>query len=167
MTRLMIERLYGWSAEISAAGKWSYYGKVGGILVTGNKDGGKHCASQILYAFSHIGCTIPPQADSYWKGDAGPGAVVPRRQPRGPQQLDARNTVFASWNMLHTARTVKDAGGIPVTATSRSNWDLSSPTTRTPTIDDERQRASSQVECVAIFIDLGSAGVSSPWTSTG
>lgn len=46
-TRLVIERLYGWSGEVNAAGQWSYYGKVGGALITGNEDGGKHCAAQI------------------------------------------------------------------------------------------------------------------------
>ena len=73
MTRLAIERLYGWSAELNDAGQWSYYGKVGGVVVTGNEDGGKHCAAQMLYALSHIGFTIPPQVDAYWNGEAGPG----------------------------------------------------------------------------------------------
>jgi len=58
VTRLVIERLYGWSGELNHAGQWSYYGKVGGVLVTGNEDGGKHCATQML-ALSHIGFTIP------------------------------------------------------------------------------------------------------------
>ena len=44
----MIERLYGWSGELNAAGQWSYYGKVGGVVITGNEDGGKHCAAQML-----------------------------------------------------------------------------------------------------------------------
>jgi len=73
MTRLIIERLYGWSGDLNDAGQWSYYGKVGGVLITGNEDGGKHCAAAMLYALSHIGFTIPPQADSYWVGEAGPG----------------------------------------------------------------------------------------------
>jgi multimeric flavodoxin WrbA len=40
LTRLAIERLYGWSGELNAKGQWSYYGKVGGVVVTGNEDGG-------------------------------------------------------------------------------------------------------------------------------
>ena len=72
MTRLAIERLYGYSGELNDAGQWSYYGKAGGVLVTGNEDGGKHRAAQMLYALSHIGFTIPPQADAYWVGGAGP-----------------------------------------------------------------------------------------------
>lgn len=65
MTRLVVERLYGWSGELNAAGQWAYYGKVGGVVVTGNEDGAKHCAAQMLYALSHIGFTIPPQSDAY------------------------------------------------------------------------------------------------------
>jgi hypothetical protein len=29
-------------------GKWSYSGNGGGALMTGNEDGGKHCAAQML-----------------------------------------------------------------------------------------------------------------------
>ena len=54
------------------AGQWSYYGKVGGVVITGNEDGGKHCAAQMMYAMQHIGLAIPPQSDTYWNGEAGP-----------------------------------------------------------------------------------------------
>lgn len=127
MTRLAIERLYGWSGELNAAGQWSYYGKVGGALVTGNEDGGKHCAAQLLYALSHIGFTIPPQADSYWNGEAGPGPSYLDDNRGARNSWTTRNAVFASWNMLHTARRIKDDGGIPVYGNVTFNWDLSQP----------------------------------------
>ena len=41
-TRLIIERLYAYSGDVNDAGQWSYYGKVGGAVTTGNEDGGKH-----------------------------------------------------------------------------------------------------------------------------
>ena len=41
--------------------------------ITGNEDGIKHCAMNILYSLQHLGYTIPPQADSGWIGEAGPG----------------------------------------------------------------------------------------------
>lgn len=44
-------------------GQYLYYGKAGGWVVTGNEDGVKACAMETLYALSHIGFTIPPQAD--------------------------------------------------------------------------------------------------------
>jgi multimeric flavodoxin WrbA len=127
MTRLMVERLYGWSGELNAAGQWSYYGKVGGVLVTGNEDGGKHCAAQMLYALSHIGFTIPPQVDAYWNGEAGPGPSYLDDDRGSRNHWTTRNAVFAAWNMLHTARRLKDAGGIPAHGNVATNWDLSNP----------------------------------------
>lgn len=127
MTRLIIERLYGWSGELNAAGQWSYYGKVGGALVTGNEDGGKHCSAQMLYALSHIGFTIPPQADSYWVGEAGPGPSYLDDNRGALNHWTTRNTVFATWNMLHAARQLKDSGGIPAHGNVTTNWDLSNP----------------------------------------
>ena len=127
MTRLMIERLYGWSGELNEAGQWSYYGKVGGALVTGNEDGGKHCSAQLLYALTHIGFAIPPQADSYWVGDAGPGPSYLDDNRGASNNWTTRNTVFATWNMLHLARRMKDSGGVPAHGNLTTNWDLSKP----------------------------------------
>ena len=125
VTRLTIERLYGWSGHLNPAGQWSYYGKVGGVLITGNEDGGKHCAAQMMYALSHIGFTIPPQADSYWVGEAGPGPSYLDDGQGFSNHWTTRNAVFATWNMLHTARRLKDAGGIPARGNITTNWDLS------------------------------------------
>ena len=127
MTRLAIERLYGWSGELNSAGQWSYYGKVGGALVTGNEDGGKHCAAQMLYALSHIGFTIAPQSDSYWTGEAGPGPSYLDDGRGARNHWTTRNTVFAAWNMLHAARRIVDQGGIPAHGNLSTNWDLSQP----------------------------------------
>lgn len=127
VTRLLVERLYGWSGDLNAAGQWSYYGKVGGVLVTGNEDGGKHCSAQLLYALSHIGVTIPPQADAYWVGEAGPGPSYLDDNRGAANHWTTRNTVFATWNMLHTARRLKDAGGIPAYGNVTFNWDLNDP----------------------------------------
>jgi hypothetical protein len=69
----VIERLYGNSSELNPAGQYAYYGKVGGCLVTGNEDGIKHCAMNMLYSLQHLGYTIPPQADAGGIGEAGPG----------------------------------------------------------------------------------------------
>jgi multimeric flavodoxin WrbA len=50
VTKKIIERLYGNSAELNQQGQYAYYGKVGGSLITGNEDGGKHCSMNILYS---------------------------------------------------------------------------------------------------------------------
>lgn len=127
-TRKIIERLYAYSGEVNDAGQWAYYGKVGGVLTTGNEDGGKHVSAQVLYALQHIGLTIPPQSDTYWTGEAGPGPSY--LDPDGAGEHNSwttRNAVFMAWNVLHLARMLKDAGGIPTYGNSTNDWDLSAP----------------------------------------
>jgi len=128
LTRKIIERLYAYSSEINDRGQWSYYGKVGGALTTGNEDGGKHVSAQVLYALQHIGLTVPPQSDAYWVGEAGPGPSY--LDPEGGGELNAwtsRNTSFMTWNLLHLARLLKDAGGVPAHGNSTFDWDLATP----------------------------------------
>jgi multimeric flavodoxin WrbA len=131
-TRLMIERLYGWSSDLNEHSQWSYYGKTGGALITGNEDGGKHCAAQMLYALQHIGFSIPPQSDAYWVGEAGPGPSYLDDNQGARNHWTTRNTVFATWNMLHSARRLVDGGGIPPYGNRTANWDLSDPTHPNP-----------------------------------
>jgi multimeric flavodoxin WrbA len=69
----VIERLYACSSLLNDAGQYAYYGRVAGCLITGNEDGIKHCAMNVLYSLQHLGYTIPPQADAGWIGEAGPG----------------------------------------------------------------------------------------------
>jgi multimeric flavodoxin WrbA len=127
-TRLIIERLYGYSGELNSAGQWAYYGKVGGAIITGNEDGGKHCAAQLLYTLQHIGCVVPPQADTYWNGEAGPGPSYLDDPGGGKGNVwTDRNTVFMTWNLLHLARLLKDSGGIPAYGNLSTDWDLSDP----------------------------------------
>ena len=127
-TRTIIERLYAYSGDVNEAGQWSYYGKVGGALTTGNEDGGKHVSAQVLYALQHIGVTVPPQSDAYWNGEAGPGDSYSDPGSGGPENAwTTRNTVFMTWNLLHFARMLKDAGGVPAYGNSTHDWDLSHP----------------------------------------
>jgi multimeric flavodoxin WrbA len=58
----VIERLYGNSHLLNDAGQYAYYGRVGGCIITGNEDGAKHCAMNILYSLQHLGYVIPPRA---------------------------------------------------------------------------------------------------------
>jgi len=120
----VIERLYGNSHLLNDAGQYAYYGRVGGCLITGNEDGAKHCAMNILYSLQHLGFTIPPQADSGWMGEAGPGPSYLDPGSGGPENdFTNRNTHFMTWNLLHLARMLKDAGGIPAHGNRRSEWD--------------------------------------------
>ena len=120
----IIERLYGHSSVLNDAGQYAYYGRVGGCLVTGNEDGIKHCAMNVLYSLQHLGYSIPPQADAGWIGEAGPGPSYLDEGSGGPENdFTNRNTTFATWNLIHLARLLKDAGGFPVHGNQRSEWD--------------------------------------------
>jgi multimeric flavodoxin WrbA len=120
----IIERLYGNSHLLNDAGQWAYYGRVGGCIITGNEDGAKHCAMNILYSLQHLGFVIAPQADSCWLGEAGPGPSYLDPGSGGPENdFTNRNTTFLTWNLLHVARMLKDAGGIPAHGNQVSLWD--------------------------------------------
>ena len=120
----VIERLYAGSHLLNEAGQYAYYGRVGGCLITGNEDGAKHCAMNILYSLQHLGYVIPPQADAAWLGEAGPGPSYLDPGSGGPENdFTNRNTTFMTWNLMHLARTLKDAGGVPAHGNQRTLWD--------------------------------------------
>ncbi len=124
----LVERLYAHSGQTNDRGQYVFYGKVGGCMVTGNEDGIKHCAMALLYSLQHIGFTIPPQADAGWIGEAGPGpsygdALEDGSRAGFDNDFTRRNTTFATWNMMHLARMLKDAGGIPAHGNRRDKWE--------------------------------------------
>ena len=122
--RVLIERLYGMSGLLNDKGQSIYYGKVAGSVITGNEDGVKHAAMTIGYALSHLGYTIPPQADCGWIGEAGPGPSYLDEGSGGPENdFTNRNTTFMTWNLMHMAKLLKDAGGLPAHGNQRSEWD--------------------------------------------
>lgn len=124
----VIERLYGNSGILNKDGQYAFYGKVGGALITGNEDGIKHCAMNILYSLQHLGYVIPPQADAGWIGEAGPGPSYGDEVDGGKRagidnDFTNRNTTFMTWNLMHIANMLKNAGGIPAYGNQRSEWD--------------------------------------------
>ena len=103
ITKKVIERLYARSHLTNDDGQYLYYGRVAGALITGNEDGIKHCAQNVLYSLQHIGYTIPPQADAGWIGEAGPGPSYLDEGSGGPENdFTNRNTAFMTWNLMHT-----------------------------------------------------------------
>lgn len=128
----LIERLYALSGNTNEKGQYSFYGKVGGCIITGNEDGIKHCAMGILYALQHIGYSVPPQADCGWIGEVGPGPSYGDKKWKGdelekPVGFDSdftnRNTTFMTYNLLHLASMLKANNGYPNYGNSRKDWD--------------------------------------------
>ncbi|MFD3438596.1 flavodoxin family protein [Streptomyces sp. NPDC058685] len=120
----VVERLYACSSLLNDRGQYAYYGRVGGCLITGNEDGVKHCAMNVLYSLQHLGYTIPPQADAGWIGEAGPGPSYLDPGSGGPENdFTNRNVTFMTWNLMHLAAMIKRAGGIPARGNQRTEWD--------------------------------------------
>ncbi|REG89795.1 flavodoxin family protein [Winogradskyella sediminis] len=128
----LIERLYAMSGKTNDKGQYVYYGKVGGCMITGNEDGVKHCAMGILYSLQHIGYSVPPQADSGWIGEVGPGPSYGDTEwkdksinpPVGfDSEFTNRNTTFMTYNLLHLAKLLKENKGYSNYGNSREAWD--------------------------------------------
>jgi multimeric flavodoxin WrbA len=122
-TNKIIARLYALSGELNDKGQWMYYGKAGGCLITGNEDGVKHCAMNVLYSLQHIGYTIPPQADAGWIGAIGPGPSYLDEGSGGPESdFTNRNTTFMTWNLMHLASQLKKNNGYPAYGNLPAEW---------------------------------------------
>jgi multimeric flavodoxin WrbA len=125
---LVIERLYAYSSDRNEYGQYLYYGKAGGCVVTGNEDGVKAVSMETLYALSHIGYTIPPQADCGWLGEIGPGPsygdeIEGSDVPVGyDSEFTNKNTTIMTWNLMHTAKMLRDRGGFPVGGNVIADW---------------------------------------------
>ncbi|PAV28836.1 8-demethyl-8-aminoriboflavin-5'-phosphate (AFP) synthase RosB [Virgibacillus profundi] len=103
----VIERMYGASSFTDNNGQSIFYNKVGGVVVTGNEDGAKHAARSILYGLTHMGLTIPPNVDTYWVGEAGPGASFIEAEGH-KNDFTMQHVKFMSYNLIHFARMLKE-----------------------------------------------------------
>ncbi|MDR7127856.1 multimeric flavodoxin WrbA [Algoriphagus sp. 4150] len=131
LSKKLIERLDGMSDKRNSKGQNFFYGKVGGCLITGNEDGLKHSAMGILYSLQHIGYSIPPQADSGWIGEAGPGpsygdTEYEKEEINPPKGYDSdftnRNVTFMTYNLMHLASMLRQEGGYPGYGNSVDEW---------------------------------------------
>jgi multimeric flavodoxin WrbA len=131
---LVIERMYAYSGDRNTKGQYLYYGKTAGCIITGNEDGVKHCAMDILYAMQHVGYMVPPQADCGWIGEAGPGPSYGDTEWQGKpigdgktplgynNEFTNRNTTFMCWNLMHTATMLKANKGLPAVGNTTDDW---------------------------------------------
>lgn len=123
-TKLLIERLYANSGDLNEKGQYVYYGKVGGCIITGNEDGVKHCAMNILYSLQHIGYAVPPDADSGWIGAIGPGPSYLDEGSGGPENdFTNKNLTSMTYNLMHFAKMLKQAGGVPAEGNVPKKWE--------------------------------------------
>jgi multimeric flavodoxin WrbA len=107
VAQLVMERLDGtYSEGDPMTGQYPLYGKVGGVIVTGNEDGAHDCCANTLFNLTHLGCMVPPNVDCYWVGDAGPGPSY--LAAGGDQHLYTNRTArYMAHNLVWGARTLR------------------------------------------------------------
>lgn len=107
VAQMVLERLDGSYDEYDReTGQFPLYGKVAGVIVTGNEDGAHNAAANTLFNLSHMGCTVPPNCDTYWVGDAGPGPSY--IEAGGDQHMYTNKTArFLAHNTVYFAKLLK------------------------------------------------------------
>ena len=124
VTKQVIERLYGASSDLNEPGAV-------GLLrprrrLPDHRQRGRHQALRPERP-------LLPAAHRLHHPAAGRRRLDRRGRP-GPSYLDEgsggpendftnRNTTFMTWNLMHLARMLKDAGGIPAYGNQRTAWD--------------------------------------------
>jgi multimeric flavodoxin WrbA len=117
---MVVERLDGTYNDTNDVGQYPLYNTVGGVVVTGNEDGAHDCASNTLFNLSHLGCTIPPNADTYWLGNAGPGpSYIEAKGWNHP--YTQKTTMWMAHNVVHMARMLKEHP-IPAEGNTVPGW---------------------------------------------
>ena len=108
VAQIVLERLDGtYEDGDPVTGQFPLYGKVGGVLITGNEDGAHDVAANTLFNLTHLGCTVPPNVDSYWVGPAGPGPSY--IDAGGERHLYTNKTVrYMVHNTAFFAKLLKD-----------------------------------------------------------
>ncbi len=108
VAQLVIERLDGTYMEgHPETGQFPLYGKVAGCIVTGNEDGAHAAAGTTLFNLTHLGCTVPPNSDCYWVGDAGPGPSY--IEAGGDKHMYTNKTArYLAHNVVFMAKLLKE-----------------------------------------------------------
>lgn len=66
---------------------------------------------------------MPPQADAGWVGEAGLGPSYADEDSGGStNDFTQRNATFMAWNLMHTAKMLKQQGGLPAQGNSIAAW---------------------------------------------
>lgn len=100
-----LERMDAWFGETDEKGRPVAFGKVAGIVITGNEDGAHHIVATISQGLIDMGFTIPAQSWTYWHLGPGPGPdYIETDQGHDYSDRVGRN---AARNLLALARVVK------------------------------------------------------------
>jgi len=100
-----LERMDALFEETDDSGRPVAFGKVGGIVITGNEDGAHHIVATVSQALIDMGFTMPAQSWTYWHLGPGPGPdYVETSQGHDYADRVGRN---AARNLLALAKVLK------------------------------------------------------------
>lgn len=104
--RRVLERMDAFLGETDDEGRMVTFGKVGGVVVTGNEDGAHQTIAQCYQGLADVGFTIPTNAATYWVGEAM-HSVDFGDLDEVPDAVAATTAMMAS-NLAHVARLLRD-----------------------------------------------------------
>lgn len=100
-----LERMDAWFEETDDSDRPVAFGKVAGVVITGNEDGAHHIVATVCQGLIDMGFTIPAQSWTYWHLGPGPGPdYVETDQGHDYSDRVARN---AARNLAALAKVLK------------------------------------------------------------
>lgn len=110
-----LERMDAIMSETDDQGRPWTFGKVGGVIITGNEDGAHHIVGTVSQCLVDVGYTVPAQSWSYWH--LGPGAGPDYTATQQAHDYSDRLARNAARNLLHAAKALAAAGAYPAQET--------------------------------------------------
>ncbi|WP_067725146.1 flavodoxin family protein [Oceanobacillus damuensis] len=107
ISKKVLERLNGSSSETNEQGQPIFYNKVAGAVVTGNEDGAKNAAGDLIFGLAQLGFAIPPNPIAYWVGEAGPRPSYIEAEGY-KSDFTQSNIQMASHNLVHLAKILQE-----------------------------------------------------------
>lgn len=101
----VLERLDAFLEETDDQGRMVSYGRVAGVVVVGNEDGAHHIVAELFQGLNDVGFTIPPNACTYWVGEAMQ-PVDFKDLDQTPDTTQSATTALAI-NCAHLAKVLK------------------------------------------------------------
>ncbi|NJQ06408.1 flavodoxin family protein [Streptomyces lonarensis] len=102
----VLERLNADISETDDEGRPLLSGRVGAVAVVGNEDGAHKVAADLFQGLSDIGFTLPPQAVTYWVGEAMQGTDY-QDLAETPEKVRSTSAALAS-TAAHLARVLRE-----------------------------------------------------------
>lgn len=106
VAKMVLERLDAEISETDDQGRPVLFDKVAGVAVVGNEDGAHHVAAVCFQALNDVGFSIPPNATTYWVGEAMQGTDYQDLDETPETTASTTKTLAA--NLAHLARLLRE-----------------------------------------------------------